>query len=181
LEENSPLSRLIKRLDFIYYNNIIFYISDNTHTLIIPPMNITHTTLRNRWYRINLNCQVFLYIHVLFFVTYESFSTGGTGWYCVLKPLLCIILTKSYMYSFMRGMNIKIYFFFLKKSTVGDFFSSRRSSTFSGFRKLPNFSYIYKKIFLFRKTSHIIHSNKYRTPYLDLLLRQYLNLSNQLG
>jgi hypothetical protein len=36
----------IKRLDFIYYNNIILYISDNTHVLPIPPMNTTHTTLR---------------------------------------------------------------------------------------------------------------------------------------
>jgi hypothetical protein len=36
----------IKRLDFIYYNNIILYISDNTHVLLIPPMNITRTTLK---------------------------------------------------------------------------------------------------------------------------------------
>jgi hypothetical protein len=36
----------IKRLDFIYYNNIILYISDNTYVLPIPPMNTTHTTLR---------------------------------------------------------------------------------------------------------------------------------------
>jgi hypothetical protein len=34
----------IKRLD--YYNNIILYISDNTHILLIPPMNITYTTLK---------------------------------------------------------------------------------------------------------------------------------------
>jgi hypothetical protein len=32
----------IKRLDFIYYNNI----SDNTHGPPIPPMNTTHTTLK---------------------------------------------------------------------------------------------------------------------------------------
>jgi hypothetical protein len=36
----------IKRLDFIYYNNIILYISDNTHVPRIPPMNTTHTTLK---------------------------------------------------------------------------------------------------------------------------------------
>jgi hypothetical protein len=36
----------IKRLDFIYYNNIILYISDNTNILSIPPMNTTHTTLK---------------------------------------------------------------------------------------------------------------------------------------
>jgi hypothetical protein len=36
----------IKRLDFIYYNNIILYISNNTHILPIPPMSITHTTLQ---------------------------------------------------------------------------------------------------------------------------------------
>jgi hypothetical protein len=39
----------VKRLDFIYYNNIILYISDNTHNthiLLIPPMNITHTILK---------------------------------------------------------------------------------------------------------------------------------------
>jgi hypothetical protein len=36
----------IKRLDFIYYNNIILYISDNTHILLVPPMNTTHTTLK---------------------------------------------------------------------------------------------------------------------------------------
>jgi hypothetical protein len=36
----------IKRLNFIYYNNIILYISDNTHVLLIPPMNITRTTLK---------------------------------------------------------------------------------------------------------------------------------------
>jgi hypothetical protein len=28
----------IKRLNFIYYNNIILYISDNTHVLLIPPI-----------------------------------------------------------------------------------------------------------------------------------------------
>jgi hypothetical protein len=31
----------IKILDFIYYNNIIFYISDNTDVLPILPMNTT--------------------------------------------------------------------------------------------------------------------------------------------
>jgi hypothetical protein len=31
----------IKRLNFIYYNNIILYISDNTHILPIPHMNTT--------------------------------------------------------------------------------------------------------------------------------------------
>jgi hypothetical protein len=85
-------------------------------------MNITRTTLRNRWYRINLNCQIFLYIHILFLLHTSPFQPVVQGGIVYLKPLLCIILTKSYMYSFMRGMNIKIYFFFLKKSTVGDFF-----------------------------------------------------------
>jgi hypothetical protein len=136
LEENSLLSRLIKRLDFIYYNNIIFYISDNMHTLIIPPMNITRTTLRNRWYRINLNCQIFLYIHILFLLHTSPFQPVVQGGIVYLKPLLCIILTKSYMYSFMRGMNIKIYFFFLKKSTVGDFFHQEEVVLFLG---LENF------------------------------------------
>jgi hypothetical protein len=37
----------IKILHFIYYNNIILYISDNTYVLLIPPMNPTHTTLKN--------------------------------------------------------------------------------------------------------------------------------------
>jgi hypothetical protein len=36
----------IKRLDFIYYNNIILYISDNIHVPPIPPMNTIHTTLK---------------------------------------------------------------------------------------------------------------------------------------
>jgi hypothetical protein len=36
----------IKRHDFMYYNNIILYISDNTHVLPIPPMNTTRTTLK---------------------------------------------------------------------------------------------------------------------------------------
>jgi hypothetical protein len=36
----------IKRFDFIYYNNIILYISDNTHVLPIPPINITYTMLK---------------------------------------------------------------------------------------------------------------------------------------
>jgi hypothetical protein len=36
----------IKRLHFIYYNNIILYISDNTYVLLIPPINTTHTTLK---------------------------------------------------------------------------------------------------------------------------------------
>jgi hypothetical protein len=36
----------IRRLDFIYYNNIILYISDNTHILPIPPMDTTHITLK---------------------------------------------------------------------------------------------------------------------------------------
>jgi hypothetical protein len=35
----------IKILDFIYYNNIILYISDNTRILLIPP--IPH--LKNLW------------------------------------------------------------------------------------------------------------------------------------
>jgi hypothetical protein len=48
----------IKRLDFIYYNNIILYISDNTYVLPIPPMNTTHTTLKKRWYKINLNRRI---------------------------------------------------------------------------------------------------------------------------
>jgi hypothetical protein len=49
------------RLDFIYYNNIILYISDNTHILHIPLMNTTHTTLKNRCYRINLNRRMLKY------------------------------------------------------------------------------------------------------------------------
>jgi hypothetical protein len=36
----------IKGLDFIHYDNVISYISDNTHVLPIPPMNTTHTTLK---------------------------------------------------------------------------------------------------------------------------------------
>jgi hypothetical protein len=36
----------IKRLDFIYYSNIILYISNNTHIQPIPPMNTTRTTLK---------------------------------------------------------------------------------------------------------------------------------------
>jgi hypothetical protein len=48
----------MKKLDFIYYDNIILYISDDTHILPIPPMNTTYTTLKNRWYRINLNCRI---------------------------------------------------------------------------------------------------------------------------
>jgi hypothetical protein len=36
----------VKRLDFIYYNNIILYIFDNTHVLLIPPMNTTRTMLK---------------------------------------------------------------------------------------------------------------------------------------
>jgi hypothetical protein len=36
----------IKRLNFIYYNNIIIHIFDNTRILPIPLMNITHTILK---------------------------------------------------------------------------------------------------------------------------------------
>jgi hypothetical protein len=36
----------IKRLDFIYYNNIILYIYDSSHVLSIPLMNTTRTTLK---------------------------------------------------------------------------------------------------------------------------------------
>jgi hypothetical protein len=36
----------IKRLDLIYYNNIILYISDNTYVLLIPPTDTTHVTLK---------------------------------------------------------------------------------------------------------------------------------------
>jgi hypothetical protein len=36
----------VKRFDSIYYNNVILYISDNTPILLVPPMNITHTTLK---------------------------------------------------------------------------------------------------------------------------------------
>jgi hypothetical protein len=71
----------IKRLDFIYYNNIILYISNNTRILLIPPMNTTHTTLKKLVVQINLNRQILTYRS--FSITYESFSTGGTGWYCV--------------------------------------------------------------------------------------------------
>jgi hypothetical protein len=67
----------IKRLDFIYYNNVILYISDNTHILLIPPMKTTYTTLKNRWYRVNLNHQILTYKY--FSITsYKSFSIGGT-------------------------------------------------------------------------------------------------------
>jgi hypothetical protein len=52
----------IKRLDFIYYNKIILYISDKTHVPPIPHMNTTHTTLKNRWYRIDLNYRILIYI-----------------------------------------------------------------------------------------------------------------------
>jgi hypothetical protein len=42
--ENFPRYQgYIKRPDFIYYNNIILYIFDNTHVLLIPPMNTTRT------------------------------------------------------------------------------------------------------------------------------------------
>jgi hypothetical protein len=44
LEKISPLPRLHKKHDFIYYHNIILYIFDNTHVLPIPPMNTTQTT-----------------------------------------------------------------------------------------------------------------------------------------
>jgi hypothetical protein len=45
--ENFPRYQgYIKRLDFIYYNNIILYIFDNTHVLLIPPMNTTRTMLK---------------------------------------------------------------------------------------------------------------------------------------
>jgi hypothetical protein len=57
------------------------YISDNTHVLFIPPTNITHTTLKNRWYKINLNRRILTYTS--FYITYECFSTGGTEWYFV--------------------------------------------------------------------------------------------------
>jgi hypothetical protein len=46
LEKISLLLRLHKKHDFIYYHNIILYISDNTHVLPIPVMNTTHTTLK---------------------------------------------------------------------------------------------------------------------------------------
>jgi hypothetical protein len=35
--KNSLLPRLHKKIDFVYYNNIILYIYDNTHILPIPP------------------------------------------------------------------------------------------------------------------------------------------------
>jgi hypothetical protein len=41
-EKFSCCQGCIRRLDFIYYNNIILYISDNTYVLPIPPMNTTH-------------------------------------------------------------------------------------------------------------------------------------------
>jgi hypothetical protein len=69
----------IKRLDFIYYNNIIFYISDNTHTNY--EYHPYHT--KNRWYKINLNRHVFPYMS--FFITYVF-----DRWYEVIlcqKPL----------------------------------------------------------------------------------------------
>jgi hypothetical protein len=43
-----PVAKVtLKRLGFIYYNNIILYIFDNTHILPIPPMNANHTTQKN--------------------------------------------------------------------------------------------------------------------------------------
>jgi hypothetical protein len=78
------------------------YIFDNTHVRHIPPINTTRTMLKNRWYKINLNCRILTYRS--FYITYESFSTvtGSlhidpfilhtslfstviTGWYCVSK------------------------------------------------------------------------------------------------
>jgi hypothetical protein len=44
--------------------HIPFCISDTTRILLIPPMNITHTTQKNWWYRINLNRQI---LHIDFF------------------------------------------------------------------------------------------------------------------
>jgi hypothetical protein len=46
LKKISRCQGYIKRLDFIYYNNIILYISDNICVQPIPPMNTTHTTLK---------------------------------------------------------------------------------------------------------------------------------------
>jgi hypothetical protein len=44
--EKNPLPNLHKNTWSIYYNNIILYISDNTHILLIPPMNTTRTTIK---------------------------------------------------------------------------------------------------------------------------------------
>jgi hypothetical protein len=71
----------VKSFDFIYYN-IIMYISDNTNILFIPSMNTTHITLKNRWYRINLNRQILTYTY--FFITYEFFFNR---WY---MTILCM-------------------------------------------------------------------------------------------
>jgi hypothetical protein len=61
----------IKRLNFIYYNNIIFYIFDNTHILLIPPMNTTHTTQKTGGTKLiltvkSLHIGPFFYIQVIF-------------------------------------------------------------------------------------------------------------------
>jgi hypothetical protein len=76
----------IKRFDFIYYNNIIVFISDNTHVLLISPINITHTTLKKTGGTELISTVRLTYRS--FYITYESFSTGCTGVVlCTVKNL----------------------------------------------------------------------------------------------
>lgn len=50
------------------YTTIILYISDNTHLLLIPPMNTIHTTIKNLWYIICLNRRILTYRSFFYYV-----------------------------------------------------------------------------------------------------------------
>jgi hypothetical protein len=79
----------IKWLDFTYYNNIIFYISDNTHT--------THATYEYHSYHTKKTGGTKLIstvrsLHIgLFYIIYESFSTGGRVILCTLKNIFFLL------------------------------------------------------------------------------------------
>jgi hypothetical protein len=69
----------LKKHDFIYYHNIILYISDNTYVLPIPPMNTTRTTKKTGGTELISTVGS---LHAGHFIL-QSLSIGGTWWYCV--------------------------------------------------------------------------------------------------
>jgi hypothetical protein len=82
--KNSLLPRLHKKIDFVYYNNIILYIYDNTHILPIPPNTYEYHQYHTKKTSGTELISTLGSLHIgLFSITYESFSTDDTRWYCV--------------------------------------------------------------------------------------------------
>jgi hypothetical protein len=84
------------KVTYLIYNNIILYISDNTHILTIPPMNTTHTTLKKTGGIELISTIGSLHIGLFLLHTspFQPVVHGGIVYR--KKPLLRIIALKQY-------------------------------------------------------------------------------------